>query len=160
MAKKNKIVGNWINDNMFGFRKGDGAAYLAFYIIIPVIITGVSLFSFPDDNIAAIYCYVTILVSALNCIYDAGNRWIAGTKAIKNTKLYLVMLSATVIAVYCMYVIISMLITKNTVCRCDYCFFAYGIAIIIALIDIVTCFSADMALKACVDSTELEEEIK
>lgn len=160
VGKNNEIVENWVNNNMFSFRKVDGAAYFIFYILIPVTITWISLATFPSDDIAAIYCYVTILVSALNCIYDAGNRWVAGTKAWRNTKLFWVMLSAGVVATYCVVVIFNMFMTKNTSCRCDCWLLVYIVAVIVAVIDIVGCFSADMAWKACVGSTELEEEIK
>ena len=57
--------------NIFYYRKGDGAAYLVFYIFIPVVVTAVSLLAFPENNISMVYCYVTILVSALNSIYDS-----------------------------------------------------------------------------------------
>ena len=157
MGNRHEIVENWINDNIFGFRKGDGAAYLVFYILIPVTITCISLSTFPSDDIAAIYCYVTILVSALNCIYDAGNRWIAGTKTVKNTKLFWVIFSAGIVVIYCIFVIFNMLMTKDTSYRCDWFLLAYAIVVIVAVIDIVSCFSADMAWMSCVGSTELGE---
>lgn len=160
MGKNGAVVEDWVNNNMFGFRKGDGAAYFVFYILIPVTITWISLAAFPSDDIAAIYCYVTILVSALNCIYDAGNRWVAGKKALKNTKLFLVILSAGMVVTYCVVVIFTMLMTKDTSCRCDGWLLAYTVVVVVAVIDIISCFAADMAWRSCVGSTGVEEEIK
>lgn len=64
----------WVEGNIFGFKKLDGAAYLAFYILIPVIVTIASLNVLSSESIAMAYCYMTILISSLNSIYDAGNR--------------------------------------------------------------------------------------
>lgn len=142
---------SWVNDNIFSFRKGDGAAYLFFYIVIPVAITWISLTTFPNNSVAAIHCYVTILVSALNCIYDAGNRWVAGKKSLRNTKLFLVILSSAVIVAYCTVVIINMSMTENIASRCDYLLLIYIVAIIVTLTDVVGCFLAEMAWISCID---------
>lgn len=157
MVRCSEFVESWINGNMFAFRKGDGAAYCVFYIVIPVAITCISLTAFPKDDVQAVYCYVTILVSAFNCIYDAANRWRSGVKTFKNSKLFLVIVSTSVVAAYCIVVILSMLITEDTSCRSDGWLLAYIVASIIAFGDIVACFARDTAWKACVASTEVEE---
>ncbi len=146
-----------IRTNIFSFKKGDGVAYLTFYIILPIIITGISLYSFPPDVAAGIYCYVTILISALNCLYDAGNRWLSGEKSKRNAKLFIIMCFLVIVAVYCLVVILGTLIAKDGWLRiCDWLLFAYVLANVIALVDIVECFTPDIAWKACVSLT-LEE---
>lgn len=150
MARK-LLVDNWVNGNIFKFRKGDGVAYLVFYIFIPVVVTAVSLVAFPEDNISAIYCYVTILISVLNSIYDGANRWLYGVKAMKNTKLFLIFISDFFVAGYCIVVIIYMLATQKTDIRFDWMLLAYFIAVVISLCDVVGCFAKDMALMNCVE---------
>ena len=61
---------NSIENNIFHCNKGDGVAYLVLYIIIPVLITALSLANMSKtDEIAEIYCYISIMISAFNCIY-------------------------------------------------------------------------------------------
>jgi len=156
MGKYRGILEAWIDGNIFAFKKGDGAAYLFFYILIPVAITWSSLTVFPEDDVQAVYCYITILVSALNCIYDAANRWCSGVKTFKNSKLLLVIVSTVIVVAYCIAIIFSMLITKTARCRNDIWLLTYFIAVAVALGDVVACFATDTAWKACVSSTETE----
>lgn len=124
--------------NIFQSQKVDGAVYLLLYIVIPVAITYISLKTFRGSNNTAIYCYVTILVSALNSIYDAASRWIPKQKTLKNGKLFLIMFSSAIIAFYCIYITLTMLIT-NKLDRCDYILLFYAIAVTVALVDLLTC---------------------
>lgn len=143
------ICKSWINDaeNIFDLKKGDGVAYLVLYVFIPVIITWISLNTLLIDNISIIYCYLTILISALNSMYDAANRWNTKKKSLRNTKLFFILLSNIVVAAYCIYVIMFILISKNLNCRYDWILTSYFIAIIVAIIDATHCFTKDMALR-------------
>lgn len=155
-----KISKTWFSDNLFSLRKGDGVAYLVFYIVIPVLVTYISLQTLPSEGNAIIYSYVTILISTMNCIYDAANRWSPETKGVKNIKLGIIMLVSGTIAFYCLYVIFYMLAKSDFNCRYDLIFLMYIPAIIVGIADIVHCFTKDMAWKACVDSNMSEGESK
>lgn len=53
------LIENWARENIYNFRKGDGVAYLVLYILIPVIITRVSLSELAiNDDISIIYWVV------------------------------------------------------------------------------------------------------
>lgn len=145
-----EIIKSWVNGNIFNYKKGDGVAYLVFYIFIPVVVTAVSLIAFPQDDISAIYCYVTILISALNSIYDGANRWLYGVKSTRNTKLFLIYISDFFVSGYCIVVIIYMLVAKNADIRFDWALLAYFLAVVTAGFDVVGCFAKDMALLNCV----------
>ena len=133
-------------------KKGDGIAYLAFYIIIPIIITAISLVTFPvNDNVSAIYCYITILISALNCIYDAANRW-EDKKSIRNTKLLVILLMTSIVVIYCLVVIIYILIANSTACRYDGILCVYFISVIVSFLDIGACFIKDIEIKKLVSA--------
>ena len=148
--QKLKASEYFLENNIFNLKKGDGIAYLAFYIIIPVIITSVSLVAFPeDDNVSAIYCYITILISALNCIYDGANRW-DDKKSIRNTKLLAILLMTGIVASYCLFVIIYILITETTKCRYDRILCLYFGAVLVSFLDIGACFIKDIELKRLV----------
>lgn len=137
---------SWINANIFNFRKGDSIAYLSLYIVIPVIITWISLQVLPMDNISIIYCYLTILISSLNSIYDSANRWNSATRSVYNLKLFIIMLSNLIITIYCFYVVMYILISQSTNCRCDWILFSYIFAIIISLVDAINCFTNDIII--------------
>lgn len=157
MGKKELAV----NQNIFSLKKIDGVAYLLLYIVLPIIVTGISLYAFPSDMVAGIYCYVTILISAFNCLYDAGNRWLSEEKSKRNAKLFIIICFVGVVAVYCLTVILGTLIAKDGWLRIfDWILFAYVFANVIALIDIVECFTLDMAWKACVGGPDSKEERK
>jgi len=146
---KNKFREELAKNNVFSFRKGDAIAYLVFYILIPILVTVISLVNFPSNDIAAAYCYVTILVSALNSIYDAGNRWDNGVKTLKNTKLFVMGLGYTIVAVYAAYVVFYVLIAKTMV-RCDWWLITYFLGVIVAMFDFAACFLAEMSFKRLV----------
>ena len=152
-SRIDKFLREWSKDNIFSFRKGDAVAYLAFYIIIPVMITAISISHFPANDIAAVYCYVTILVSVLNSTYDAGNRWISGRRCRNNTKLFIMMLSCVFVAIYALVVIFGVLIAEK-VYRFDWLLLCYVPVILIAIFDIAGCFIVDMVLKEYVATGE------
>lgn len=160
MRVNRETLDAWIGGNIFAFKKGDGAAYSIFYILIPIAITYISLNVSSGNNIQAVYCYVTILVSAFNCIYDAANRWCSGKKTIKNSKLLLVIASTAVVAAYCIVVIFSMLITSTTAFRHDVWLLTYFFAAAVSFGDCITCFATDTAWRACVASTDVKEVVR
>ena len=90
------IFAHCFDDSIFNFRKADGIAYFVFYILIPCLVTSFSLMSYPDGHVERVYCYVSILISALNCIYDAFNRW-TECRSRKNAKLFVIILGAGII---------------------------------------------------------------
>lgn len=137
---------NWMANNIYRRKKGDGVAYFTLYIIIPIIITAVSLSVLASDNVSILYCYVTILISALNSIYDGANRWDNSEKSILNTKLFIVMAVDTLVAIYCAYVILYIMISDKANCRFDWILLVYAITFLISLVDTIGCFIPHLAL--------------
>lgn len=139
-------VNNNINNNIFHFRKADAAAYLLFYIVLPVTITYLSLEVLSTDISATVYCYVTIFVSTLNNLYDAANRWDYGTKTVRNSKIIFMYVFDIIVAIYCVYIIMSLLIVEELDCRKDWLLCAYIVTCLIALWDIVATFARETVL--------------
>lgn len=135
------------SNNIFDFKIGDATAYLVFYGIIPVLVTYMSLRVFPSDITSGVYCYVTILVSVLNAIYDGAGRWRGGIKCRRNAKIFAIWFSNAIVGVYCVYITFSVLMVKNTECRRDGWLFAYGIAAAVALWDAGVAFARNITLK-------------
>ena len=149
------LVKNITKSNIFKFKKYDGILYLFFYIAIPIIVTAISLTVFPKDEMAIVYFYLTILISAFNALYDIVNRWNFDEKTMTNAKLFFMGVSVIVIVGYCLVEIIGMLISKWFPYRADWILCAYFVAVVIALWDIIACFSRDIALA---EFTEDKEE--
>lgn len=143
---KENIFYNWVMGNIFGFKKFDSALYIVFYVTVSITVTAWSLYAFPTDIVAGAYLYLTVLISALNCLYDAINRWHIN-KSIVNVKLVIIMLSVSVVLIYCLIVVMSMLITKTSVMRDDRFFCAYFVVVAVALFDLVGCVSRDLTIK-------------
>lgn len=139
-----------MNSNIFNFRIGDATAYLVFYIVIPVVVTYITLRVLSTDMVSGVYCYVTILVSILNGIYDAANRWNVGIKGIRNTKIFVIYLSNGVVGIYCLYIIFYMLIMHEMGPRPDMILFAYLGTCFVAIWDAASAFVKDMSLKDAV----------
>lgn len=143
------IVKNWANNNIYDLNKRDGILYLIFIILIPVIITYISLKSFPSDRTAAVYCYLSILISALNSLYDITNRWKYKQRSMVNTKLFIMALPIIIVIAYCMYGVFCNLLTPNMNNRSDIWLYTYFLTIGIAIGDILACFAQDMVLIDC-----------
>lgn len=156
---ENTIFEKFNEENIFNFNKVDAVAYLALYILIPCFVTSLSLLDYPNEIREIIYCYLSILISALNCIYDASNRWIA-KKSLKNGKLFLIIIGSFTIAGYCILVIFSILLVEQGWIRCDYFLLIYFLVVIIAIIDIVCCFTKEIAWTKCIDDTGKEAYLK
>ena len=145
-AKAKAIVFSWTHNNIYNHRLTDCMLYLILYIIIPIIITGVSLYSLDNSVAPAVYCYLTIFISAANCIYDAINRWKHDEKSVINTKIVIIILFTGIVFVYCIFEIISILILEKVEFRFDCFLWAYFGAVIVVLIDIASCFAKNLAI--------------
>lgn len=142
-----KILGEWLKDNLFRFRVWDAGAYFFLYLLIPVIISYVSLKTAREQP-EIIYSYLSILISALNCIYDAANRWNTESKSIINLKLLVMIIVLAVISAYCIYMIIAKLLNLSGGIFFDEIFYVYYIIAAIAIVDIMVCLGRGVALKA------------
>ena len=154
-AKSNikKFCRNWINSNIFKYNKADSGAYFFFYILIPVIVTVVSLKVSSTEYTAVAYCYLSILISAFNCLYDSGNRW-TGEHSMENTKLFIMMFANVIIVGYCLYVIFCVLVLKDVTCRKDGILYAYMLSVAISVGDIMACYFKDMAIYSCLEGDD------
>lgn len=147
-AKFREFWSSWMDVNIFEFKKGDGIAYVVLYIIIPVVVTAVSLSALPEDDTSIMYCYVTILISALNGMYDGANRWQSSQRTVRNTKIFIIFISNIVVSIYCFVIIMCILITKSINYRQDKILLVYFGAVIVSLYDAVSCFASEMALRS------------
>jgi len=135
-----------IDENIFEGKMLDSALYFVFYIFVPVVVTIFSLKEFPTETVSGIYCYVSILVSSLNGIYDATNRW-RREKSFRNTKIFAIGLCNAVVALYCFAVIVSTLVAKSVNFRWDWILIVYIGTIVIALSDALASVSQYVAWK-------------
>lgn len=134
-----------ICQNIFNLSKFDGAAYLVFYIFIPIASTIVGCLKRRFfTNTDAVYYYVTILISIFSCIYDAANRWKSGEKTGRNKKLYLIVVVSAFIAGYCGLMVIARLVLGSASYKLDYCLIAYVLVVAVALKDTLECFKQDI----------------
>lgn len=147
-----------VSDNIFNSKNSDAVLYLVFYLFIPIVITYISLRTFSDNIVSGIYCYVTILVSALNGIYDATNRWDGTAKSVRNTKVFMIFLSNGVVAAYCVFVVLSVLISQSMVCRCDWILLAYGGTCLVSMWDFVGAVSKNLAIREVVNADHVGGE--
>ena len=152
---RNIDLKQWHKDNIFDLRKADAIAYLFFYILIPCFVTILSLQNDPSSTNEKIYCYMSILISAFNCIYDAFNRWV-NRISLKNGKLFIIIISASIIVVYCIFIILGILIVENGQYQCDYLLLSYLFVVLIAMIDIVCCCTKEISWMGCVNNVGKE----
>lgn len=155
-----RCIERWlaVSDNIFNSKNSDAVLYLVFYLFIPIVITYISLRTFSDNIVSGIYCYVTILVSALNGIYDATNRWDGTAKSVRNTKIFMIFLSNGVVAAYCVFVVLSVLISQSMVCRCDWILLAYGGTCLVSMWDFVGAVSKNLAIREVVNADHVGGE--
>lgn len=144
-----------MTNNIFNSKMGDATAYLVFYVIIPILITFMSLRVFPTDLVSGVYCYVTILVSLLNGIYDGANRWCSGVKSRRNAKILAIFIFNGIVAVYCLYIIFSVLIMEKMDCRNDCILFFYVGTCLVAGWDFVVSFLKDVTLSKEIGGTSI-----
>lgn len=152
--KEEKFTKIFMKENIFNLQLADAIAYLCFYVIIPVIITAITFSNFPTDVAAGIYCYLSILINTLNCIYDAFGRW-GKSRRFKNSKLFFfIILPAGIIAVYSLTLVFYMAITQTNSHTCCGILYIYCIPMLIASVDVLACFADKMAFNAMVESKE------
>ena len=89
-------------------------------------------------NVERMYSYVTIMISSLNCIYDACSR-ISNTPCAKK-KLLLIICGAGTAFLYCLYIVCTIPL-ENMQWRCDYFLLVYSLVFIIALKEIAPCIA-------------------
>ena len=137
----------WNKNNIFEGKTADAVAYFVFYIVIPILVTVVGLFNFntASDSISIAYFYITIMISSLNCIYDASNRKVEG-KTVKNFKINLICIFSGVVSIYCFSEMLFIMNLKNISFRFDYILLAYFGVAIIGCYDFITCMFKDAAL--------------
>lgn len=146
---KDKVKG-WVKDNVmqgniFQGQIWDGSLYFVFYMLLPIIITSASLIALTSaDLINTAYCYVTILISSLGCIYDAITRWEHRTGSERNRKLFIMILFMICVVIYCLVVIFVALIARKIV-RNDFFLLAYIASNVIAIVDAVNCIMQNLA---------------
>lgn len=145
------FLSGWLKNNIFNSKTGDAIAYFFFYMLIPVFVTVISLNILSTDIIETAYFYITILISALNCIYDATNRK-TDKKSVRNLKLLLMNASSVIVSCYCMFEILYLLIAK-TCMRFDYWLIAYFVVIIIGGTDIIYCITNNVSIYEFLDDS-------
>lgn len=130
----------WIEGNIFQEKIHDGCLYFALYIVLPIIITSASLIALDNADVMNVtYCYITILISSLGCIYDAINRWEHKDGSERNRKLFIMLLCLVCVAIYCLVVIFIALIPRMII-RMDVFLLAYVASSVIAIVDVANCF--------------------
>ena len=136
-----EIAKSWMDDNIFSNGIIDGLAYFILYFIIPVAIIVVDWHSTSGQNFISGYAYFSMLVCVSNCIYDAANRQVKDQSCILNTKLRFGMITNGVVAIYCLFMVLSALFTGTISVRCDTIFAFFGFHIIFTIIDFIyLCF--------------------
>lgn len=151
------FIKSWANNqnNIYKLNKRDGIFYLLCNILIPVMVTGFSIGEDSLDGISIVYLYLSILISAVNIIYDITNRWKSKRKCLINTKLFIMALPVFIIIGYCMFEMFYIISTKQVGYRYDNLLYIFFITIAVALFDIFACFRQDMAFEECVKSPKL-----
>ena len=124
--------------NIFQLRVADAIAYFVFYVAIPIFTAYASLARESMTNTERFYSYLTIMISALNCIYDACSRTNgnSGTKK----KIAIIIFGASIVSLYCLYVVCTIPL-ENTQWRCDYILLAYSLVCAIAFKEIAQCIA-------------------
>lgn len=146
--KKNKM---WWKYNIFDFRLGDSIAYFCLYILVPVIITTVSIMDISDSPAPAAYCYLSILVSALNSIYDNFLRWTPKDEpTFKNAKLLCLLIPNLVVGAYCLIEVFVILATQSVIIRFDVLLLVYAISIFVAAGDFIHCVIKRVVEMCCI----------
>lgn len=146
-TKQFSLMQSWNRCNIFNYNKLDASLYMIFYLVIPILITSISIYTTLSEVVALAYCYLSILISALNGIYDAINRWKSFIKTVHNTKILLIILANGAVCVYCLYIVLYTLMKNKIPARCDLFLLAYLVTIVISAWDFWNCIANELALK-------------
>ena len=146
------ICTTWKKHNVFDFSVGDSIAYVCLYLVLPVLITTCSLFAFPENTTSAAYCYVSVLISAINAIYDNALRWTPqDNPTFKNVKLLCILFPNALIALYCLFEILVILVIQSIHLRCDGILLIYVIVVLVAGNDFFECLKRRAVGISCID---------
>ncbi len=143
---------NWVRNNIFGTKKADALLYFFFYIAIPIIVTPLGLSTTKNQGLATAYCYLTILISLLCCLYDAINRWKSKRKTIINSKLFIMCIPIVLLTVYCIFEI-AYYFSLSSFYSFDNIFYIYLVTMVMSLIDIVSCFANELAFNMSISKS-------
>ncbi|MCH5261424.1 MAG: hypothetical protein J1F42_00760 [Lachnospiraceae bacterium] len=136
---------NVFKGNIFQGKLVDGSLYFVLYMVIPIIITSVSLIALENVNFINIAsCYLTIFISSLGCIYDAINRWEDGDSIECNRKLIVMVVFLACVTIYCLVVIFGVLFAQKDL-RNDFFLLAYVCSNVIAMMDLINCINLKLA---------------
>lgn len=154
---KKWIENNIFEGNIFQERIYDGTLYFVLYIVLPIIITSVSLIALRNADVMNVaYCYITIFISSLGCIYDAINRWEQKDGSERNRKLFIMILCLICVVIYCLVVIFAALIPRMII-RKDVFLLAYVVSNVIAIMDAANCVLIKLAKQKIVVQNGGEE---
>ena len=129
------MIYSWSNNNIFNDYWMDAVCYLFLYIFIPIVVTYFAMKVTENTTSGRVYFYTTVLISALNCLYDAFNRRRSGMKSVKNTKLILLSIPVIIAAGYCIIEILHVLIVGVKESYPDELLCIYFISAAIVVID-------------------------
>ena len=138
-------------DNIFDLKIWNSSGYLVFYIFLPVLVTGISLFCLSGNSYDTVYFYLTVLISSLNCIYDGSTRWKSNDKCFRNTKLLIICIAAGIVACYCVAIVLFTVVSHRipNTHNLNYFFLAYLGVIIVGFEEITKCWAECVALSSC-----------
>lgn len=145
MGTETNMPRRW--NNIFQGKKADAVAYLTLYGFLPVLMSFFSLQTHGDQLTAMAYCYFSIFISAVGCIYDGCNRWEHGIPCTKNTKLGVIIVCTAIVAGYSLFVALAILCLGKPI-QWDYILLLYAIPVLTALIDLCACFLRDMVIRS------------
>lgn len=143
MAETKKRFGRlkkFLECNIFLFRPWDSLLYLFCYLIIPIATTATSLLIFPEKFSDGIYCYVSIFICAINCMYDAFSRFDDG-KSAKNLKLFIIVVAAIISAGWSLTIVIIAFVSGEFIREWNWIFLSYLVAGAVAFSDMLVCAS-------------------
>ena len=146
--KIEQFVYDWAASNMFLFRRWDGLCYIFFYIIIPIVLALIGLHTSQNDAALA-NCYLSIVISALNCLYDTFGRW-NDNMPTKKIKLSVIMFCCFVVFTYAFIQFAAGLAGDIQAFRNDMILCMYAPAVIIGALDAGSLLSRTDALKELV----------
>lgn len=141
---------NWAESNIFLFRRWDGMLYGFLYILIPIIITVVSLTLSANELILVANCYLMLIINAANCFYDALGRW-DDNVPLKKWKLGVLFCANIAVFVYGFAQLVAILSFSSLKLRCDVLLCLYLPAVAVSLIDILALSAKRAALNSIVN---------
>lgn len=143
--KLTQFVYDWAASNIFRFKRWDGIAYSIFYMIIPIALTFAGMVS-SKDNLAIANFHLSVIINALNCIYDAFGRW-DDNMPVKKCKLIVIIGCCAVLFMYSLLCLAVTLSGNAFAFRYDGILYLYLPAVVVAATDIIALTGRAEALK-------------